>query len=204
MQFVIFHGSFGNPEENWFPWLKEELEKLGQDVLSPQFPVDTWENITELGEDHLSELQNLTNWTTAFEEEVLPKLKHDLPLCFVGHSLAPVFILHMVDKHNLQLDSAMFVAPFLQHLGRAWQIDTVNSSFYKTDFDFEKLKKLIPLSYAFISDNDPYVPKDKAYEFVEKIGSQLVLIENGGHFNNSAGFTTFPQLLDLCKTRISL
>jgi len=29
MNFFIFHGIYGNPEENWFPWLKKELEKKG-------------------------------------------------------------------------------------------------------------------------------------------------------------------------------
>src|SRR5690348_3421332 len=123
MQFVIFHGSFGNPQENWFPWLKEELEKLNQQVLVPALPVDTWDKITHLGKNHPSEIQNLPNWTTYFEEHVLPKLDRNKPICFIGHSLAPVFILHMVTKYNIQLDNAMFISPFLTHLGRAWQID---------------------------------------------------------------------------------
>lgn len=35
---IIIHGAYGNPEENWFPWLKKELEKLDCRVFVPKFP----------------------------------------------------------------------------------------------------------------------------------------------------------------------
>ena len=35
---VIIHGANGSPEENWFPWLKKELETKGIEVIIPQFP----------------------------------------------------------------------------------------------------------------------------------------------------------------------
>ena len=32
----LIHGSHGSPEENWFPWLKQELEKAGLEVIVPE------------------------------------------------------------------------------------------------------------------------------------------------------------------------
>ncbi len=29
----IIHGSYGNPEENWIPWLKRELQQYNFDVI---------------------------------------------------------------------------------------------------------------------------------------------------------------------------
>lgn len=197
MHIVIIHGSFGSPQGNWFPWLKAELEKKGHRVLVPAFPVDTWERITELGENHPSEIQSLENWTKIFEKEVLPSLETNEPLAFIGHSLAPVFILHMVEKYNINLTKAIFVAPFLEHLGRSWQIDVVNKSFYKTDFDFEKLQKLIPHSFVVYSDNDPHVPIERAKAFAKALHSEEVLVKGGGHLNESAGYKEFPLLLKL-------
>ena len=34
----IFHGTEGYPEENWFPWLRENLEAKGCKGIIPQFP----------------------------------------------------------------------------------------------------------------------------------------------------------------------
>lgn len=203
MLFVIFHGSFGTPKKNWEPYIKNELEKLGQQVLTPGFPVDTWNRVTQLGENHASDLQNLHNWTKTFEDDVLPKLKTDQPIYFIAHSLAPVFLLHMVQKYKIQLAGAIFVAPFLEKLNRSWQIDNVNESFYKTDFDYEKLRQFIPASYVLYSDNDPHVPQEKAKDFAIKLGSEEIEVKNAGHFNEDAGYTEFPLLLNLCKKLLS-
>ena len=50
----IFHGTGGYPEENWFPWLKRELESLDCKAIVPQFP--TPQN------------QTLENWLKVFEQ----------------------------------------------------------------------------------------------------------------------------------------
>ena len=205
MQFVIFHGAYGSPEGNWFPQLKKQLEDAGQEVLAPRFPVDTWDNVVAHGEGYHSDVQTLDNWLSVFENDVLPKLSKDGKLCFIGHSLGPVFILHAVEKFNLQLDSAIFVSPFLSLLGQ-WEFNAVNETFYKQDFDFEKLKKLIPTSYVLFSDNDPYVPQNQPKEFAEKLGSSAIIVHGGGHLNRNEqlDLKNFPLVFDLCLTRLDL
>jgi predicted alpha/beta hydrolase family esterase len=96
------------------------------------------------------------------------------------------------------------VSPFLKDLQRddLWQFHTVNKTFYKSDFNFAKLKKLIPVSYVLYSDNDPYVPKEFEENFAKKLGSSAIIIQDGGHLNAEAGFTQFPLLVELCKTRL--
>ena len=201
MQFVIFHGSYGNPHVNWFDDLKENLEKLGQDVLVPTFPVEKWVDVEQKGEGYNSPIQNLTSWMEVFDKDVYPLVKDRNDVCFVSHSISPIFNLHIVDKYNLQLDSAIFASPFLETLPM-WQFNAVNGTFYKSDFDFEKLQKLIPVSYTLFGDNDPYVPIEKPITFAEKMNSSKIIIKGGQHLNDDIQLTKFPLVVDLCRTRI--
>lgn len=194
MTFVIFHGSFGSPKKNWFPALSNYLKSLGQEVISPQFPVDNYDSFKETDIPK----QNLISWLEHFEK-LLPDIKNK-DLCFIAHSIAPVFLLHAISKFNLQLDSAIFVAPFLNLPPDLWQFEKVNNTFYSEKFDFEKLKKLIPSSYTIYSDDDPYVPIENSLKFADKINSQKILVKGGKHCGSN--FTKFPLVEELCKTRI--
>ncbi len=204
MQFVIFHGAFGNKNGNWFPWLKNKLIELKQEVILEQFPIENWDKVLKTGKNYQVKNQTLANWLRFFEKNILPKIKKNGRLCFIGHSLSPVFILHLVDKFNLQLDSAIFVEPFMEalKLDNVWMFDLVNASFYKTGFDFKKLKRHIPKSYVVYSDNDEYVPIKLPLTFAEKMGSEKILVKDGRHLGEN--FPEFPLVLDLCLLRIKL
>lgn len=204
MKFVIFHGAFGSPDENWIPYLKENLESLGHTVLIPQFPIENYDQLTSTGPNPIPKHQTLSNWLLKFEE-VAKNFRKNEKLCFIGHSLGPIFILHAVSKFNIRLDSAFFVCPFFQLPNTVWQYHLVNKSFYTKDFNFVKLQKLIPVSYVLYSDNDPYVSPDKSLEFAEKLGSKTLLVKNAGHFNVAFDkkFKKFPLLLENIKLKLS-
>ncbi|MBI2617017.1 alpha/beta fold hydrolase [Candidatus Gottesmanbacteria bacterium] len=203
MNFVIIHGSFGSPNENWFPELKEKLESLGQSVVIPQFPVENWDEVARSGPFAKPKFQSLDNWFHTFEE-IRKDINDKDDLCFIGHSLGSLFILHLVERYNLRLDSAIFVSPFLSSLGKDWRFDRVNQSFYKTDFNFRALRKNIPTSYVLYSDNDPYVEKYLSVGFAKRLHSSLLMVKRAGHMNSEVNLNEFPLILELCKTRLDL
>lgn len=199
MKFVLFHGIFGGAVENWFPYVRKELEAVGQMVVIPAFPYTSHEDVLKNGPG--SEVkQSLGSWMSCCKEQL-----QDIPdekLCFIGHSVGCLFILHFLSQKNIVLDSAFFVAPFLDKLGGRWEFDYVNKTFYKTDFDFTKLKEQIPVSYVFYSDNDPAVPTNLSLDFAHRLNSQEILVPGAKHFSTESGYTEFPQLLDLLKKRL--
>lgn len=204
MKFVIFHGSFGSSEGNWFPELKLRLEELGQEAIVPQFPVDSWEGITNAEKTGYKKVQSLQSWFDVFEREVLPFIGKTRKIVFIGHSLGPVFILHVVQKYNLHLDCAIFVSPFLDKLERAWQIDKVNETFYKTDFDLTDLKKRIPTSYVLYTDNDPYADKKHALLFSRMLDSSTIFVKKAGYLNSEVNVNELPLVFELCGSRLDL
>lgn len=201
--YVIFHGAYGNANGNWFPYLKQGLCDLGQEVITEQYLIENWDEVEKTGKNFVPTKQTLQNWLQLFEEKVLPQLTNKR-LCFVGHSLGPVFILHLIEKYHIDLECAVFVMPFMATLkiGNAWQFDVVNNSFYKSDFNFSLLRKHIPLSYVVYSDNDPYVNSQHALSFANKLGSSPILIKNALHINAPL-FEKNPLILELCKTLLN-
>lgn len=194
---LILHGSYGSPEENWTPWLKKELQSLGYSVLAPQLPVDNWDVATATGEDFFSpKKQTLENWLSTFDK-LLPLLDTE-NLTIVAHSLAPLFVLHILQAHpRLKLKNALFIAPFLGRLGDIWQIEYVNKSFYAPEsFDYTDFSSRIQQSHVFYSDNDPYVPLAETLKFAQKLNSKTHLVKKGGHFNTDSGYTEFYKLLN--------
>ncbi|MBT3406339.1 serine hydrolase family protein [Candidatus Woesearchaeota archaeon] len=177
----LIHGSYGNPHENWFPWLKQELEKLDLEVITPTFP--TPEN------------QSLTTWMQAFEP-YQDKITNDT--IFVGHSLGPAFILNLLQTNKAK--AAFFVAPFLGRINNP-DFDDINKTFM-TNLDWAKIQQNCQNFQIFYSDNDPYVPKEKAKEIANHLNITPSLVTNAGHFNKAAGYTEFKELLEEIKKEI--
>lgn len=202
MKFIIFHGAFGNANGNRFPYLKTELQKLKQDVIIEQFPIENWDEVIKTGISYIPKKQSLSNWLKIFEKKVLPKISKNDKLCFIGHSLGPVFILHLLEKYNIKLDCAIFVMPFMQSLKNksTWMFDLVNKTFYKSNFNFKALQNNITISYVVYSNND-IVPSNMCLDFAKKLNSNIILLKNAKHIN-APQFTKLPLVLELCKSRL--
>ena len=201
MKFLILHGSYGSPDGNWFRWLERELKELGHEVILEQFPVDDWDKVNKIGPEEIknySPIESLTSWDEFFAAHILPKI-NDEKIGFVGHSIAPVFMLHVLSKYDLRLKTSLFVSPFfnIPNTPDVWQFYPVNKTFYSYDFDFDQLKEKVDVSHVIYSDNDPYVPISEPILFANKLGSKVHIVPNGSHLGSS--FTEFPLLLDLIK-----
>lgn len=176
--YVIVHGSYGTPFENWFPWLFEKLSATGKSVLAPQFPCGI-------------DIQNYNNWA-----KVMNAYKHLIgkETSFIGHSLAPAFITDYILDNNLRVKNLYFAAPFYGSINIP-DFDAVNIPFFIYK-DLKRVRNLAQSITCYISTTDPYVPNQLSVEFSDSIGANKVFVENAGHFNVAAGYTHFEQLLE--------
>lgn len=74
-------------------------------------------------------------------------------------------------------------------------VEKFNQPFYKTDFDFAKLKKLMPKSTMIYCDNDPYIEEEKSLDFAKNLNSRIVKMHGLGHMGLESGMTQFPEVL---------
>lgn len=197
------HGSYGSPEENWFRWLEKVLKQLGHDVILEQFPVDSWDEIERIGAEKIGSYQaieTLASWENYFVDHILPQIK-DEEVGFVGHSIAPIFMLHMLNKHDFKLDEAIFVSPFfnIPDTPPVWQFYPVNKTFYSYDFNFDKIKNQIGESHVVYGDDDPYVPATEPPLFAEKLGAKIHIVPKGGHCGSI--FKEFPLLTQIINNQ---
>lgn len=179
----MIHGAYGNPEENWLPWLNDELEKSGNIVIVPAFP--TPEN------------QSLDTWLKVFEPHQT-QLNSDTIM--IGHSLGPAFILNVLERINTPIKACYFVSGFLGLLGNL-DFDEINKTFTDKDFDWDKIKQNCKKFYIYHSDNDPYVSLEKSRELADKLGVETRVIKGAGHFNLDSGYDKFELLLHDITTK---
>ena len=174
----IFHGTEGFPEENWFPWLKEKLEKKGCEVFVPQFPsppivpakIAEWFEVLKNYEQYIN------------EDTIL-----------IGHSLGGIFTLRVLEKLERPVKAAFFIGtpigiqPILNY-----DRDSSFTGFY---FDWDSIKSTAANFVVYQSDTDPYVSLENGKELAKHLGVELSFVPNAGHFNKKAGYLKFDQLL---------
>jgi predicted alpha/beta hydrolase family esterase len=114
----------------------------------------------------------------------------------VGHSLWATYLLHILDRERREpLRKAIFVSWFIHELGNI-TFDKLNKPFLSDTFNRERIRHNTSQSIVFHGDNDPYVPISEAEYLSKQLWAKLIIVSNWGHLNSSAGFSSFPILLE--------
>ena len=175
--FILIHGTGGNPDECFYPWLRQQLEKDGHTVYAQQLP--------------MPENQSLQSWLHAFE----PYWKYvNEETCFVGRSIGPAFILRLLERTKARVKAAFLVAGFCSDIGMD-DFRPLIKTFIEPPFDWNKIRSGCGKFFVYNSDNDPYVPLEKGRELAEKLGTKLIIVKEAEHF----WFEEFPGIFEDMK-----
>lgn len=182
---LILHGTDGHSKENWFNWLKVELENKGWKVWVPDLPHAEKPNIDRYN-DYL-----FANKDWQFNEESI----------LVGHSSGAVAILGLLQTlpDDVKVDTCYLVGAFRNDL--KW--DALKDLFVKP-FDYEKIKNKAKRFIFIHSDDDPYCPLEHAEFIAEKLDGKLIVKKGQKHFSvGSFGeeYREFPFLLKLIEEK---
>jgi len=190
---LVIHGVSGHKRENWFPWLKNTLEKDGWHVNVPALPTP----------DHPS----IEKWN-----EVLRKESKSVSVV-VGHSLGAPAALNLIQTTGKRIDELILVAPV--NPKQDWKY--LKSAYPHADwaavkifadikFDWKKIAKLVRQVVIYYSDNDPYVSSESVVEFYKRHLPNAIfkLLPGKGHFNERYGITEFPEILDILTPKMEV
>lgn len=168
---IIVHGWGGSAEKDFLPWAKEELENLGYEVIVPNMP-DT-------------DYPKIEKWVPHLAQVIAEVQESDI---LIGHSMGCQTILRFLEvlPEDKKAERVILIAgfgPYLKGLTKEeWQIA---QPWIDTPLDLDKVRTKANSFITIFSDNDPFVPmKENRKVFEEKLGAQIIVEHDKGHFNN--------------------
>ena len=161
--YFINHGFMGSNIENWFPWLKNEIDDKNNQVIIPQYPIDNkkhfyeyWKKVLDVYKDF-----NYINLNTIM----------------IGHSSGCAFTIKYLIENSIKVDKLILISGFNNYYSNEENDfhNDVNKTFYVSDDELNKIKelcnKVIWLHEGLIkAQGDPKDIMDKYEAFMRNEG----------------------------------
>lgn len=171
---VFLQSWYSQITDNWYGWLKGELEKKGYKAHFIDFP-EMRKDAPDMG-TVLSQIEslNIINSETTI----------------IGHSLGCLLSMRLAEKYSFK--KVILVS--------GWDFDDLtegHKSFWKNKLNHGAIKNNVKERFVIHSDNDPYFTQITAQDMAQRLDAEFVLIPGGGHITAKDGFTALPQILPL-------
>ena len=141
----------------------------------------------------------LPNSENPVEEEWIKGLRNEgivftKDTVLVGHSLGCVALMRLVESFdkNECAGKLIMVAGFGENLG----ISELEN-FFKTGFNWKKIKEKVRKIILVYSDNDPFISVEVSKRLIKKLNAEGILERGAGHINIGSGFMSYPRALRL-------
>ena len=177
---ILIHGNGGGkPTDNWLPYLKDELGKMGVIVLAPQFPD--------------SDLARASHWLPYLRNE----LKADKNTIIVGHSTGAIAAMRFAETYPLL--GSVLVGAYYTPLGiEKEQL----SGYFDTPWNWEAIRNNQKWIIQFASTDDPWIPIEEPRFIRDMLHTEYHEFTNQGHFGGDYHKTSFPEALEAIKNKL--
>lgn len=178
---VILHGTDGNPDSNWFPWLKAKLEEQGYEVWAPLLPDNHAPNRKTYNDFLLS-------GTWDFTDNIV-----------IGHSSGAVSVLNLLmDERCPKIKLGVMVSAWAVGTPGGYDSDAqFTNLFPPAGFDFATIKQHADKLAFLHSDDDPYCPLEQAQYLAKQLDAPLTIKHEGHHIG--ARFTELPEVWQIIE-----
>jgi hypothetical protein len=155
---IIFHGTGGQPDGIWYPWLAERLRERGYAVEVPHHPGINVEPIAE------------------FLPKVLAAHTYDEGTVLVGHSGGAALLLAILERLDVVVPQAILVA------GYSTRPNTKDEPVLQESYQWEAIRAHVRDLYFLNSVEDEFgCDADQGRVMFDHLGGTLI-VRNEGHF----------------------
>lgn len=169
-----------NPTDKWFPYIQEELPKIGIEVINVKFP----------------------DPVLARKEYWLPFLKQldaDENSILVGHSSGAVAAMRFAETNKIY--GSILVGACYTDLGE--ESEKI-SGYYDGKWDWDTIKQNQNWIIQFASTDDPFIPIDEARVINKELNTEYYEYTDQGHFGSREGKTKFPEIVTIIKAKLHI
>ena len=169
----------GKPTDNWFPYVKKELEQMGLEVIAREFPDDN--------------LAREIYWIPFLKND----LKADENTILIGHSSGAIAAMRYAEKNRLL--GSILVGGYYTDLG----LETEKVSGYFTrPWDWQAIQNNQQWIALFASVDDPWIPIEEPRFIQQKLRMDYFEYTDQGHFGGDYFKQTFPEIVSLIKSKV--
>jgi len=177
---ILIHGNGGGTgRDNWFPYLKKELNKIDIQCEAPDFPD--------------SKLARAKFWLP-----FLKKLKADQNTILVGHSSGAIAALRYAENNKLL--GSVLVGVYHTDLDDEGE---KQSGYFDIPWQWAKIKNSQRWIAVYASKDDPYIPIKEPRFIKEKLAAEYFEFDDEGHFGSDKNKITFPEILKFLKSKLN-
>jgi predicted alpha/beta hydrolase family esterase len=187
----------GAPTDDWYPWLKKQLEK------SPEPTAEYQVHLLAMPAWDLPTIEQATDYLAS----VLPPAQLNENIYLVGHSVGCLAILHYLARVAEQYPTAapqvggvLCVAGWFS-VDSPWH-DILN--WIHAPINYDAARRLIPARKltVLLSDDDPYTSgyQENKELWVERLDSNVSILHGRQHFSAQLDSDILDAIRDLAET----
>jgi len=178
---IFIHGNGGSTvNDNWFPYVKIKLEKLGLNVIAQTFPDN--------------KLAREQYWIPFLKNE----LKADENTILIGHSSGAVASMRFAEKNKIL--GSVLVGVSYTDLDNE---DEKLSGYFNSPWNWKEIKNNQKWIIQFASSDDPYIPIEEPRLVHKKLNTDYFEYKDQGHFGWNPVKLEFPEIIEEINNKIS-
>ena len=178
---ILIHGNgAGTAKDQWFPYVKKELEKLGLKVIARDFPDPV--------------LARAKYWLP-----FLKKLGADKNTILIGHSSGAVAAMRFAEENKIL--GSVLVGACYTDLGDEME---KKSGYYEKPWNWQNIKNNQKWIIQFASKDDPWIPIKEARFIHQRLNTEYYEYEHEGHFGADREYPKFPKLVEVVKAKLGV